>query len=458
MAPCACTPPRGPVESADDDGARGPDRDVPLDRHRGEHAALGRSSGRRWRVALEAHDALLRAAVERAGGTVVKTTGDGILAAFDRPEAALAAAIEGQLALERHAWPTTGPLRVRMAIHSGSAEVRDGDFFGPDPQPGGAPPGDRTWRPGARLGHDARAGRRRSPARVRADRPGRASPARPGPARARLPARRRPGCDASSRRSERPPSTPRTSGPRSPRSWDASGSWPTSRGCSRSSRLVTLVGVGGTGKTRLELQVAARCPRPVPRRRLAGRARAASATRTSWSPRSAAPSGSSRQPGQPPIDTVVDYLRVEGAAPAPRQLRAPHRAPPPTWRIACSAAAPPSACSPRAASHSASTARPCSPCPRWRCRRPPMSTTWHAGGRRRAGRAGRSVRGGPALRRARDGNPAVVRARSVERARRRRDLPAARRHPARPRARGRPGERPLRRRDRPGPRATGSAC
>ena len=36
-------------------------------------------------VALEAHDALLRAAVEQAGGTVVKTTGDGLLAAFDRP-------------------------------------------------------------------------------------------------------------------------------------------------------------------------------------------------------------------------------------------------------------------------------------------------------------------------------------------------------------------------------------
>jgi len=81
--------------------------------------------------ALEIHDALLRAAVEQAGGTVVKTTGDGLLAAFDRPEAGLTAAIEGQLALEDQRWPATGRLRVRMAIHSGSAEVRDGDFFGP---------------------------------------------------------------------------------------------------------------------------------------------------------------------------------------------------------------------------------------------------------------------------------------------------------------------------------------
>jgi class 3 adenylate cyclase len=82
-------------------------------------------------VALEAHDALLRAAVEGAGGIVVKTTGDGLLAAFDRPEAALAAALEAQRGLEGHTWPETGPLRVRMAIHAGSAEVRDGDFFGP---------------------------------------------------------------------------------------------------------------------------------------------------------------------------------------------------------------------------------------------------------------------------------------------------------------------------------------
>jgi predicted ATPase/class 3 adenylate cyclase len=82
-------------------------------------------------VSLEAHDAILRAAVERAGGTVVKSTGDGFLAAFDRPEAAIVAAVEGQRALEEQAWPATGPLRVRMAIHAGSAEVRDGDFFGP---------------------------------------------------------------------------------------------------------------------------------------------------------------------------------------------------------------------------------------------------------------------------------------------------------------------------------------
>jgi predicted ATPase/class 3 adenylate cyclase len=82
-------------------------------------------------AALEAHDALLTAAVEAAGGTVVKTTGDGVLAAFDKPEWALEAALGGQRDLAGHAWPATGPLRVRMAIHSGSVESRDGDYHGP---------------------------------------------------------------------------------------------------------------------------------------------------------------------------------------------------------------------------------------------------------------------------------------------------------------------------------------
>jgi len=82
-------------------------------------------------VALEAHDGILRTAVEGAGGSIVKGTGDGVLAAFDRPEWALAAALEGQLALDRNEWPSIGPLRVRMAIHSGAVESRDGDLFGP---------------------------------------------------------------------------------------------------------------------------------------------------------------------------------------------------------------------------------------------------------------------------------------------------------------------------------------
>jgi class 3 adenylate cyclase len=82
-------------------------------------------------VALAAHDAILRQAVEQAGGTIVKTTGDGMLAAFDGPRAAVDASVAAQRALLDHDWPTTTPLSVRMALHSGAAESRDGDYFGP---------------------------------------------------------------------------------------------------------------------------------------------------------------------------------------------------------------------------------------------------------------------------------------------------------------------------------------
>ena len=82
-------------------------------------------------VALAAHDAILRQAVEHARGSVVKTTGDGMLAAFDGPLAAVEACVAGQRALLDHDWPTTAPLSIRMALHAGSAEARDGDFFGP---------------------------------------------------------------------------------------------------------------------------------------------------------------------------------------------------------------------------------------------------------------------------------------------------------------------------------------
>ena len=81
--------------------------------------------------ALALHDALLRSVVEGHAGTVIKTTGDGLLAVFADPNQAVAAALDGQRALRDASWGDTGALRVRMAIHSGTAEVRDGDYFGP---------------------------------------------------------------------------------------------------------------------------------------------------------------------------------------------------------------------------------------------------------------------------------------------------------------------------------------
>ena len=145
-------------------------------------------------VALEAHDTILRLAVESHGGSIVKTTGDGLLARFDDPGPAVAAALDGQRALTEHEWPEGAALRARMAVHSGSAQAAGRRLLRACPQPRRATAGHRARRPGAALRHHGHA-RQRPPAEGRfAHRPGRPAIARPGPADARLRARgTRPG-------------------------------------------------------------------------------------------------------------------------------------------------------------------------------------------------------------------------------------------------------------------------
>ena len=85
-------------------------------------------STRRWeadadgmRAALAAHDEVLRDAIQAHGGFLFKHTGDGVCAAFSSPKAAVDAAITAQRGLA---------LPVRMGIATGEAELRDGDYFG----------------------------------------------------------------------------------------------------------------------------------------------------------------------------------------------------------------------------------------------------------------------------------------------------------------------------------------
>ncbi len=91
---------------------------------------LWEQHGDAMRRALAQHDALLRESVEKRGGSVVKTTGDGMLAVFDEPAVAIAAAVGAQEALESAVWGDTGALRVRMAVHCGPATEREGDYYG----------------------------------------------------------------------------------------------------------------------------------------------------------------------------------------------------------------------------------------------------------------------------------------------------------------------------------------
>src|SRR5882757_3793549 len=73
------------------------------------------------RVALAAHDKVLRAAIETNDGFLFSHTGDGVAAAFASPMSAVDAAVDSQRELQ---------LPVRMGIATGEAELRDGDYFG----------------------------------------------------------------------------------------------------------------------------------------------------------------------------------------------------------------------------------------------------------------------------------------------------------------------------------------
>ena len=82
-------------------------------------------------AALQRHDALLRSVIESKGGYVFKTVGDAFCAAFASAGDAVEAGIEAQQGLQAERWPEHVDLRVRMALHTGKCEERDGDYFGP---------------------------------------------------------------------------------------------------------------------------------------------------------------------------------------------------------------------------------------------------------------------------------------------------------------------------------------
>lgn len=80
--------------------------------------------------ALARHDEILRDAITNAAGTVVKGTGDGLMAVFTDPLEALMAAATIQRAMAAGPWTATGPLRVRIGVHRGDSQPRAGDFYG----------------------------------------------------------------------------------------------------------------------------------------------------------------------------------------------------------------------------------------------------------------------------------------------------------------------------------------
>ncbi len=82
-------------------------------------------------AALRRHDEIMRQSIKQAGGYVFKTVGDSFCAAFAAAPSAVQAALAAQRTLGAEAWPTSWPVRVRMGLHTGACEERDGDYFGP---------------------------------------------------------------------------------------------------------------------------------------------------------------------------------------------------------------------------------------------------------------------------------------------------------------------------------------
>jgi predicted ATPase/class 3 adenylate cyclase len=88
--------------------------------------------GSRYADLLASHHRLVRAAIEAHAGVEVRTDGDSFFAVFRTPAAAVSAAADVQRALAAHAWPDGVSVRVRIGVHTGSVDVRDGQYVGLD--------------------------------------------------------------------------------------------------------------------------------------------------------------------------------------------------------------------------------------------------------------------------------------------------------------------------------------
>jgi class 3 adenylate cyclase len=79
-----------------------------------------------WATIAARHDRLLQAAIEAAGGVVVKTEGDAFFAAFETPATAASAAVAAQRAVADERWPDDAQVRIRMGLHIGEGRLREG--------------------------------------------------------------------------------------------------------------------------------------------------------------------------------------------------------------------------------------------------------------------------------------------------------------------------------------------
>lgn len=92
---------------------------------------LTRLDAERAGEALARHSAILRETIDAFGGAIFSWSGDSFMAAFADASAALAAAVDAQTKQRREPFDETGPLKVRMALHTSHATPRAGQYYGP---------------------------------------------------------------------------------------------------------------------------------------------------------------------------------------------------------------------------------------------------------------------------------------------------------------------------------------
>jgi class 3 adenylate cyclase len=95
------------------------------------------ASTRRWEEfpdamfdVLERHDALLTRVVNDHSGAAFHFSGDGMIASFEQPTDALAAAVRAQREIADTDWSSVDGIAVRMCVHVGDVVLRDGEPFG----------------------------------------------------------------------------------------------------------------------------------------------------------------------------------------------------------------------------------------------------------------------------------------------------------------------------------------
>jgi predicted ATPase/class 3 adenylate cyclase len=93
---------------------------------------LVQTLGEAWVGALDDHNRLVRRAIEDRGGTVVKTEGDSFFAVFPAAADALVAAADAQRALAAHPWPDDSAVRSRIGVHTGTGVLGGDDYVGID--------------------------------------------------------------------------------------------------------------------------------------------------------------------------------------------------------------------------------------------------------------------------------------------------------------------------------------